>query len=84
LSPIDGLGHAKLLLLSSITGFVISKITPPWPRRYWVSLENLNLRPRHLQFFRKDIRLDQVFVANNIGSYPTGASEAVIAAAAKK
>ena len=29
-------------------------------------------------------RLDQFFVANNIGSYPTGASEAVIAAAAKK
>ena len=29
-------------------------------------------------------RLDQFFVANNIGSYPTGASEAVIAAAEKK
>ena len=29
-------------------------------------------------------RLHQFFVANNIGSYPTGASEAVIAAAEKK
>ena len=29
-------------------------------------------------------RLDQFFVANNIGSYPTSASEAVIAAAEKK
>ena len=29
-------------------------------------------------------KLDQFFVANNIGSYPTGASEAVIDAAAKK
>ena len=29
-------------------------------------------------------RLDQFFVANNIGSYPTGASEAIIAAAEKK
>ena len=29
-------------------------------------------------------RLDQFFVANNIGSYPTGASEAVITAAEKK
>jgi len=29
-------------------------------------------------------RLDQFFVANNIGSYPTDASEAVIAATAKK
>ena len=29
-------------------------------------------------------RLDQFFVANNIGSYPTSASEAVIAAAEKQ
>ena len=29
-------------------------------------------------------RLDQFFVANNIGSYPTSASEEVIAAAEKK